>query len=81
MGRVGYIGHRMQTRTNAQSKRKFMSAKEAAALLEVNITTIARWCRNKAETGIPAYYFGGKTIKIPRAQFYKWAKLNEWKDD
>ena len=65
----------------AHTKRKFISAKEAAALLEVDITTIARWCRKRKETGIPAYYFGGKTIKIPRDKFYAWAKVNEWKED
>lgn len=66
---------------NTQSKRRFISAKEAADILEVNITTIARWCRNKTKTGIPCYVFGGKILKIPRKKFYKWAKIDEWKED
>ena len=68
----------MQTKANGASKRKFISAKEAAGILEVDVTTIARWCREKDKTGIPVYKFGGNTLKIPRTKFYKWAKVNDW---
>lgn len=56
------------------AKQDFLLPKEAAEILRVDVYTLWKYARNSETNGMPVMRIG-KSIKIPRQRFLKWAGL------
>ena len=67
---------REQRRSKSMDNKRFLNAKEVAALLGISVRAVCAWAEQYRDSGgtegLPSYRFGRRALSFDRAEIERW---------